>query len=154
MAMIEYGPEQVEIDDQIKLGYRLGVTRDELSRQLSDSMLDEAGYEVLVRDYLNALTDFHFGPNSEPRFATMSDVDHMIHNEISLIAGSNSEAGPYIADKLTGYCQDERADWLRDNDLPVIPRAAIHTMIDLIDDNRPLPLVGAEKCAATAVSVY
>lgn len=154
MTVIECGPERVEIDDQIELGYRLGVTRDELSRQLVDNKLDEVGYEVLVRDYLNALTDFHFGSNSEPRFATMSEVAHMIHNEISIITGNNSEAGPYIADKLTGYCQDERADWLRDNDLPVMPRAAIHTMIDLIDDNRPLPLVGTEKCVTAASGDY
>lgn len=140
MTITECGPEQVSIDDEIEAGYRLGMARDELGNHLSDQLLSVTAYETLVRDYLNALTDFHFGPNSKPHFTTTDEVVSMVRNEISLIARASTIDDVDVGEKLTGYCHDERARWLIVNDLPVIPRAVILTMIDLIDDNRPFPL--------------
>jgi hypothetical protein len=128
----------IELQPEIQLGFNLSMTRERLGEGFRNPALNTVGYEAMVADYVNAFHDYHFSPDQPSRFATYGDTAKAVKMEIELLADEATSTVADIETKLLEYCQDERGNWLLQNGYPQLPRAVMHTLIDLIDSHRPV----------------
>lgn len=115
---------------------KLTQAKKSLADRFHNSEMDIQTYEELVVEYINSFMCLYFG-DLPPAFATLDDVGRTIKENICFIANEETIPIPEIINILTKYNDDERARWLKARNYPLLPRAVVHTLFDLIDMHKP-----------------